>query len=663
MNGSGFDWLQASSTNNSGSVSPAPMVSFGGNDGDNNGNTTGIYNTSTPSLQVSNNGGGGGHDSQGVLFPPDRNHLAVSSSNGSYTNNNGLSSSPHHQSMLDISIASPVTNPNNPIASNPNLVRPHANSLQIPGTSRSSSVSDSSSRPTLHTQESSIPLSLQTHELTFQESKTYMRWYSDILARTNARTISMSDVYSFLSNFKISEASKEKINKIFVKNLRSINIGEFFALLRLISHTLNGQEPSRTLIKIQAPTPSPPSILSKKRHTEDDGEDDSPEADTVVPDTNNIMNNIGNNDPQKPLDLDSFTQFMLTGERPEETQQKKRRSKKSKSVKFSDQIVTDIHDADSLTNSVSSPSPQPPQQDIDYSLPMDQLLGKIRQSQAVQPRDVEEEEILKSMETQINHFQNLNTVDMTTSEDYNRQLLRPNMTGPAQMSQMFSPSPEPQEEVGYLQPNMTGPAQMAKLQPNVTGPADMARLFQPNASNENGNPTISLQSFSNQLTGNTLSNTVQNSRSFSQGSQNNDNYNRPMAPPPVPQNRRSRSSSSPTPRVSSPLSSIYTQPQPQQPMFEAPVPPPVPPRNVSSPQNGRSQPPPPPPSRRRTASTANSTISPPPLPPKVSIHESPYEQPPIYTNDNGNDSTSNLLTDLKALQDEVDKIRNMTGGF
>ena len=37
-----------------------------------------------------------------------------------------------------------------------------------------------------------------------------------------------------------------------------------FALLRLISHTLQGETPLRSLIKIKAPVPTPPSILSKK---------------------------------------------------------------------------------------------------------------------------------------------------------------------------------------------------------------------------------------------------------------------------------------------------------------------------------------------------------------------------------------------------------------
>ena len=92
-----------------------------------------------------------------------------------------------------------------------------------------------------------------------------------------------------------------------------------FALLRLISHTLQGETPLRSLIKIKAPVPTPPSILSKRLQEEEETDQ--------------------NQEPQQPLDIDGFTQFLLTGERPSSN----KRSKKSKSVKFSDEV--DVHDA------------------------------------------------------------------------------------------------------------------------------------------------------------------------------------------------------------------------------------------------------------------------------------------------------------------------------
>lgn len=73
----------------------------------------------------------------------------------------------------------------------------------------------------------SIPLSLTAQDLTLQESKTYMRWYSDILARTSSRTVTINDVYNFLNNFKIPQDAKEKINKIFLKYYRLSILGSF----------------------------------------------------------------------------------------------------------------------------------------------------------------------------------------------------------------------------------------------------------------------------------------------------------------------------------------------------------------------------------------------------------------------------------------------------
>jgi hypothetical protein len=600
MNGPGFEWLQVSSNNTSGSVLPAPAVSFG-----------------APRAR----GGSVAEAGGGVAAPVA--HVSASNSNTHLPLPWGDSGGRSHAASFS--------------ASPPPRAAPAAPPED----------------------EESIPLLLQTHELTFQESKTYMRWYSDILARTNARgTILMSDVYLFLSNFKIPHAVKEKLNRLFHKVLHAINIGEFFALLRLISHTLQGRDPSRRLIKVLAPTPTPPSILSKKRHTEDEDEAEAGAA-AAASAAGAPPPPAAEGAPDKTLDLDSFTQFMLTGERPDERRARpKRRSKKAKLVKFSDQIVTDVHDAvGTPSGAVVSPLPGG---EIDYSLPMDQLLARLKQSQAVQPQDDEEREILRDMALQINHFQNLSLVDKTTAGHDDLRALRPNMTGPAQMAQMYPerpPSPLQPNRTGpadmaRLQPNTTGPADMARLQPNRTGPADMARLFAPTAPQ----PAVSLQLFTNQMTGTTLQNTMQNARTSVTGSpmalpvredpaSYADYANRPLPPPPVPQNRRNRSvtSPTPTPRMSSPLSA---------PSYPSGAAPPVPVRNVSLPSGAR-LPPPPPPARRRTASAAAST-SPPPLPPKVSAD-------PLYAS--AGDSTANLLTDLKALQDEVDRIRDMTGGF
>ncbi|ODV68017.1 hypothetical protein HYPBUDRAFT_106577 [Hyphopichia burtonii NRRL Y-1933] len=641
MNGSGFDWLNIPSSNNSGAGSPAPPpVSFG-------------YSNSNSELSThSSNNGGSGNNYYFANSLAD--HLPKSKS---YTETNNHSSN--------------------------NQVSGHSN-VQIED-------------------DSSIPLSLTAQELTLEETKTYMRWYSDILAKTNSRTVCMNDVYQFLNNFKLPSESKEKLNRIFHKILNSINIGEFFALLRLVSHVLQGLDPSRRLIKVQAPVPTPPSILSKKRQNDDNDYDD---------DDDNVQFNTENNqaNEKKPLDLDSFTQFMLTGQRPGEV--KKKKSKKLKSVKFSDQIVTDIRTS---ANS-PIPSPDPSSQSIDYSLPMDQLLQTLSNSEnggqnnrqsninRVSSPDEEEKQILRDMESQINHFQNVHSVDTASIDgvpaninldNTPNQYLKPNMTGPNQMSQHYNSLNDSRQGEPLLKPNMTGPAQMSQyisgnvneyssnpdqndsspLKPNFTGPIDMAKMFAPSTPDDKGKdqnqPKISLLAFTDQMTGNTMSNTLQNSKVTDEGSPSRspsyNNNNRPLPPPPVPNMRRTRSISTPTPRVSSPLSSNKLS----IPNTSGPPVPPRSPLQSSSPLQEAAEkptPPPPPPSRRRGAGRSVSPA--PPLPPKVTVN-SPDQQMPVsnlnnpYSNNeqSRNDSTANILDDLKALQEEVDKIRDLTGGF
>lgn len=482
---------------------------------------------------------------------------------------------------------------------------------------------------------SSIPLSLTSQDLTLQESRTYIRWYSDILARTNSRTICMADVYNFLVNFKLSPELKDSLNKLFHKILDSINIGEFFALLRVISHCLNGQNPSRNLVRTAAPIPTPPSILSKKRQNDHDDEEENEPVEPIA-------------DPQpagQPLDLDSFTQFMLTGERPDDKPRK--RKKKLKSVKFSDQIVTDIHD-DTFQSSSPAPSPH---NELDFSLPMDQLLSRMSSNNS-QPKDEEEQEILKDMSPQLNHFQNLNSVDTASiggvpasihlnngSNNHSTdQLLKPNMTGPAQMSQYLQHHPE--QDVP-LKPNRTGPYDMMKMfspspedqQQPPQEPPQPTNPVSPQPQHNQEIPKISLQTFTNQMTGNTASNTMANSQAGYYA-------DKPVPPPPVPASRRHRSMSSPTPHIDHGAS---------------PVPPISRARSPNSPV--KPVPPPPPPSRRRGASGSSFSPQPPMLPPKVP------EPPSNGMYSNLSDSTSNILDDLKELQAEVDRIRDMTGGF
>lgn len=492
----------------------------------------------------------------------------------------------------------------------------------------------------------SVPLSLQAHELSLEESKTYMRWYLDILARTNLRTIAISDVYHFLGNFKLLAEVKSEINRIFQKILLLINIGEFFAVLRVVAHALQGRSPHRSLIKHSTGVPSPPSILSKKRHSDENDDasnvDDEPEPQQT-----------------KPLDIDLFTEFMLTGERPGA----KKRLKKLKSVKFSENVVSDIQHT-----YAPAESPNTNNGDLDYLLPMDQLLSRMtgsnqnqNQNQLAVPQmdtrlrspDPEERQILRDMEPQMNHFQHLHSVDTMLVDGVPANLhLQHN-------SDLFLPRNSlPQNSLPpLLRPNMTGPAQMAlmgvppsqefdqPLRPNVTGPLDMAR-FLPQNSNTNSAPKISLQAFTSQMAGETADNTNQNSRIGQVPA---------VSPPPVPATRRARSASQPSPlNLPWPAANngnnsdlIY----PPDPGYDSARALPL----YSHTQPYKPAPPPPPPPRSRRVNSASSQL-PPPLPAKI-----PNE--PIYQTAQGSSSTTNILDDLKALQEEVDRIRDMTGGF
>lgn len=264
----------------------------------------------------------------------------------------------------------------------------------------------------------SVPLSLTLDKLTKTEARTYLRWYNHIiqrkqhLLRSKISTVTLKDVFHFLSNFEIKETTKHVLSAMFSKSAQSINIGQFFALLRLISHSLYDSDanPTRRMVQEGAPIPQPLSILCKRSH-------DSPEPEQVDLTT------------QEKLDLDSFTQFMLTGHRPTH-----KRKKNGKAVKFSDQVVIEPS---------SYPAP-PPEVEVegklDLSLPMDQLLGKVNN------KDEDEEAELRDMGDSISHFQNLSHIESTTLPSSNPapQPLVPTATGSANhFIQKSMPPPPP----------------------------------------------------------------------------------------------------------------------------------------------------------------------------------------------------------------------------
>jgi len=537
----------------------------------------------------------------------------------------------------------------------------------------------------------SVPLSLTVNQLTKDEAKTYLRWYNDIVVRKNTKLIRLNDVFNFLQNFHITDQVRNILERIF-RSCSSLNIGEFFALLRLISHSILSQSiPSRRLIKTPAPIPKPRSILSRKRMNDHDDNDDN--------DSNNEQSSqqhTHSNGPEmdsSKFDLDSFTQFILTGERPgEEPKTKKKNAKKR--VKFSDEV--------SVEPSAEAAEPV----NLDLTLPMDQLLGRFPKPQPQPEKNVNEEEELKEMQGSFDRFKNIKNVDSALIHgtpanipsiffDNEMQANASNTNSP----RVSSPDPS-SNQPRLLSPNHTGPVHnLSPLPPNHTGPmgsmnsnylqptstgGDMFlnSLLSPNQeqshSPSNGylspNYTGGVEQMNNQnnsnnnaplqptMTGSlssTMRNTFGNQRVGSasplMGSGNNN------LSVPIPPQSRQRSVSSPIPFDQTTLHVPSQQPQQAQQRVPSPIsasrspPPPPPPRSRAS---TISQAPPPPPSRNSQA--------PPALPPKIPVQSSsssfqqqqqPQNYPYSHHNESSSSSTADILGNLKALQSEVDRLQ------
>ena len=83
-----------------------------------------------------------------------------------------------------------------------------------------------------------VPLSLSQNQLTHEEIRTYLRWYNYICLRTHGKLIRLNDVFRFLTNFNLSQKVKDRIVEIFRSCKNALNIGQFFAVLRLVSLSL-----------------------------------------------------------------------------------------------------------------------------------------------------------------------------------------------------------------------------------------------------------------------------------------------------------------------------------------------------------------------------------------------------------------------------------------
>ncbi|OWB57526.1 hypothetical protein B5S28_g3475 [[Candida] boidinii] len=378
---------------------------------------------------------------------------------------------------------------------------------------------------------STISLSLTTNDLSKDEAKTYLRWYNTILTRKGTRTICLDDVFHFLWNFRLPISIKEEIKKIYNKkhsttntttstSTSNVNIGEFFALLRIIAHAQQGQKITGRLIKLSAPIPTPFSILSRKRLKEDD--DSVNTTNNSQPSNNNntssttkpssiSMNGGGAQQQQDTkLDLDSFTQFLLTGERPNDSENSLNSNKKKsngKRVKFSENLVTFSEPKDPSAPLLLEPQSKVQDEPLDYSLPMEQLLERMKaqqqqQQQQQQPQSQSQQplqsfpqpdsEELKDVPGSINNFQNVSIDSVSlggapatvpsifvnnnnaNNNTNNSQFLNPNMTGqtgyglsPQGMSPQQGLSPQLTGYGDYQQPQQQQSQQQSQEEPEM----------------------------------------------------------------------------------------------------------------------------------------------------------------------------------------------------
>ncbi|EHN00069.1 Scd5p [Saccharomyces cerevisiae x Saccharomyces kudriavzevii VIN7] len=267
-----------------------------------------------------------------------------------------------------------------------------------------------------------VPLSLSQNQLTHEEIRTYLRWYNYICLRTRGKLVRLNDVFRFLTNFNLSQQIKERIVEIFRSCKNALNVGQFFAVLRLISRAIvHGILPLRRMILDKAPVPKPRPILSSENHEEvyEEVEDDD--------------NTVRAGD--RKVDFDSFASLLLTGTtaRKRVRRRIKNSNFKSKKVRFSEHVA--FQDPPNLNqesfdnngakkqigggeNGYQDSSNDGP---LDLTLPMDQLLkrlykgrhnsGLVSSLPSEQQETEEEKKVLEDMKDSLSHFKQIQTVD------------------------------------------------------------------------------------------------------------------------------------------------------------------------------------------------------------------------------------------------------------
>ncbi|KAH3902874.1 Scd5p SCDLUD_000469 [Saccharomycodes ludwigii] len=318
-------------------------------------------------------------------------------------------------------------------------------------------------------------LSLTPYQLSLNEAKTYLRWYNNILIRKHSNIIRLVDIFKFLQiNFPISESVKQAIEALFHFCKDNLKIGQFYAVLRLISHALMEKiSPSVNLLGLEAPALRPKSILNKNKVQELYEEvADDPGSD-------------------QKFDFDNFASLLLTGKSHRVRRvvvDSDGKQVSAKKVRFSEKLETFqeepgmSQEAPTFNYDINLVGSNGANGKTDLSLPMDQLLKKINAN--TQPESQEEKEVLADMKDSLKHFQNLPKIDSvtlgipnqfipngTSTNNYQQlnsgilQPLKPTATGSA--NHLFE-----QEHKPIITNDLSGGSVLQPLKPTATGSAN-----------------------------------------------------------------------------------------------------------------------------------------------------------------------------------------------
>ncbi|KAL3229712.1 Protein SCD5 [Nakaseomyces bracarensis] len=274
-----------------------------------------------------------------------------------------------------------------------------------------------------------VPLSLSQAQLTHEELRTYIRWYNYITARTHGKLIKLTDIFQFMKNFNITEELKNRIFLVFRSCKNALNIGQFFAVLRLLAKALlAGVLPNRQMILEKAPIPRPRPILNKEG-----GNEFYEEIEEDVPETSGDVSGNQSGSGEK-VDFDSFASLLLTGKKVRKRVRRKVKNSvfKNKKVRFAEKVTFQDapHYGKGKQNQSGQDTPSPEDDSttedgpLDLSLPMDQLLkqmAKRKKNSALvssvpteQQETEEEREILSDMKDSLSHFKQIQAPDSVT---------------------------------------------------------------------------------------------------------------------------------------------------------------------------------------------------------------------------------------------------------